>query len=110
MDRCEIMEIKKIVAIIVVGLFIATIFPCAGATINKTDEKENITIYESRIFGVGFVRIHSLTHEIKGFVLFGINDGQVISKAFIDIKYNEVDNVYAGYLPLFIFFIRYNPA
>ena len=79
---------KKIVGIFVCMLLITTIFPCAGASINKTDEKENTIIYKSRIFGVGSVRINRFTHVIKDFVLFGINDSQVILTKFINIKYN----------------------
>ncbi len=62
---------KKIIGILIVGLLIATAFPTISATINKTDKKENTIVYESRIFGIGIVRINGFTHEIKGFVIFG---------------------------------------
>jgi hypothetical protein len=101
---------KKIIGILIVGVLIATVFPCVDASIHITDEKENIMIYESRLFGFGFVFINGFTNTIKGFVLFGINDGQFISMEFINIKYNEADNVLAGYLPPLMFYIRYNPV
>ena len=101
---------RKIIGFLIIGLLIAAIFPNVGASINKTDEKEDATIYESRIFGIGFVRINGFTHVIKGFVIYGINDGQVISMQFIDIKYTDVDKVLAGYCSPLIFFIRYNPV
>ena len=90
-------------------LLMATFLPCVGASIDKIDEKEKITKYESRIFGFGFVRIHENTHVIKGLVIFGINDGQVISNEFIRIKFSEADEIFAGNYPPIIFYIRYNP-
>jgi hypothetical protein len=101
---------RKIIGILIVGLLIGTVFPCVNASINKTNEKENTIVYESSLFGIGFVRINGFTHVIKGFVIFGINDGQVISTEFINIKYNEAEEILAGGFPPLIFFIRYNPA
>ena len=99
---------KKVIGIVIVGLLIATVLPSVNASINKTDEKDNTIVYESRLFGIGFVRIHGFTHSIKGFVIFGINNGQVISTEFINIKYDEANEVFAGLFPPLIFFIRYN--
>ena len=101
---------KKVIGILIVGILIVTVFPCVDGTINKTDEKKDTAIYKSRIFGVGFVRINGFTKTIKGFVLFGINNGQVISMEFINIKYIEAEPVLAGYITPLIFIIRYNPA
>jgi len=102
--------IKKVIVILIVGLLTATVFPSVNASINKTDEKENTIAYESSIFGIGFVRINGITHTLKGFVIFGINDGQVISMEFININYDEANEVLAGLFPPLIFFIRYNPT
>jgi hypothetical protein len=44
---------KKIVAILVVGLLMAIFLSYVGASIDKIDEKEKITKYESRIYGFG---------------------------------------------------------
>jgi hypothetical protein len=101
---------KEIIGILIASLLMLTVFPCVNASINKTDEKENTIVYESRIFGIGFVRINELTNSIKGFVIFGINDGQVISMQFINIKFIDSDGVYVGFFPPLIFFIRYNPT
>jgi hypothetical protein len=101
---------KKIIGILIVGLLIVTAFPTVSASIHKTDDKENEIAYESSLSGIGFVRIHE--NVIKGFVLFGIIDGQVISTEWINIKYNGADGVYAGFFPplQLTFYIRYNPA
>lgn len=101
---------RKLVGILIIGLLLTTVFPSIGASINKNDEKEDTTIYESRIFGIGFVRINGFTHTIKGYIIYAINDGQAISMEFINIKYIDVDNVFVGYFTPLIFFIRYNPA
>ena len=101
---------KKEIGILIVGLLIATAFTTVNASIHKTDDIENEITFESSLSGIGFVGIHE--HEIKGFVLFGINDGQVILTEFINIKYNVVDGVYACFFPQLqlTFCIRYNPA
>ena len=101
---------KKLIGILIVGILITTVFPCVDASINKTDEKKDTVIYESRIFGLGFVYINGFTHTIKGYVIFGINNGQVIKTQFINIKCSETYNIFAGYLPPLIFFITYNPV
>jgi hypothetical protein len=101
---------RKVIVILIVGLLMITVFPGVNATIHKTYQNENTIIYESRLFGIGFVRINGFTHVIKGFVIFGINDGQVISTEFIKIKYTDVDEVHVGYFTPLIFFIRYNPT
>ena len=101
---------SKIIGIFIVGMLIVTVFPCVGATIHKNDQKENTKVLASRLFGIGFVRINGFTHVIKGFVIFGINDGQVLSMEFIRIKFSEVNVVFAGYFSSLIFFIMYNPA
>ena len=100
----------KVIGILIVGMLIVTVFPGVGAAVHKNDQKENTIVYESRLFGIGFVRINGFTHVIKGFVIFGINEGQVISTEFIKIKYADVDEVHVGYFTPLIFFIRYNPA
>jgi hypothetical protein len=101
--------IKKVMGILIVGILIATALPCVNASINKTEQEEDTLIYESRIFGVGIVRINSFTGRIFGFVFYGINDGELISMKFINIQYEEADELFAGFLPL-VFFIRYNPT
>jgi hypothetical protein len=101
---------KKVIGILIVGLLIAIAFPTVNASINKTDEKENPIKYDSSLFGIGFVRIHE--HALKGFVLFGINDGEVISAEFINIEYSSADGVFAGFFPplQLTFYIKYNPV
>ena len=103
---------RKVFGILIVGLLVASAFPMVSASIDNTDEKENTIVYESRIFGIGFVRLNGRTQEIKGFVIFGINDGQVISLEFINIKCDEADEMFAGFFPplQLTFYIRYNPA
>jgi len=76
----------------------------------KSKNKDNTIALGSRLLGIGFVRINGFTHVIKGFVIFGINDGQVLSMEFIRIKFSEVNVIFAGYFSSLIFFIMYNPA
>ena len=99
-----------VVGILIIGIMITTSIPCIGASLNNIIQKEDITDYESYIFGIGLVRINGFTHVIKGFVIFGINDGEVIKNEFINIKCNEVNEIFASYLPPLIFFMRYDPA
>jgi len=101
---------KKVIGILIVGLLIVTAFPTVSASFYKTDEKENSTVYESSLFGFGFVRIHEYNHRLKGFVLFGFNDGEVITAEFINIEFIEADKILAGYCTPLVFFFRYNPA
>jgi len=91
-------------------MMITTLLPSIGASFNENIQNVDITGYESYIFGVGFVRIHGFTHVIKGFVLFGINDGQAISTEFINIKYNDVKEIFVGYFTPFTFLMLYDPA
>ena len=51
-----------------------------------------------------------LLMQLRVSFLFGVNDGEIISMEFINIKYEEVDEIFAGLFPPLIFFIRYNPA
>ena len=101
---------KKIIGILIVGIMITTLFPSIGASLNNNIQIEDVTDYESYILGIGFVRIGGFTHVIRGFVLFGINDGEFINTEFIKIKYNDVNDIFASYLPPFMFLIRYDPA
>jgi len=71
---------------------------------------DNTIALGSRLLGIGFVRINGFTHVIRGFVIFGINDGQFLSMEFIRIKFSEVNVIFAGYFSSLIFFIMYNPA
>lgn len=99
---------KKIVGILVCIMLIITIFLSVGATVNETDEKENSIVYESRIFGIGFVRIYKITHVIFGYVILGINDGLTIVKKWVIINFNEADEAFQLFLPSYVFYIRYN--
>jgi hypothetical protein len=101
---------RKVIGILIVGLLMVTVFPGVNAAIHKTDQKEIPIVYESRLFGIGFVRINGFTHVIKGFVIFGINNGEVLSMEFINIEYSGADKVFGGIFPPLIFFITYNPA
>ena len=101
---------KKLVGFLIVGIMITTLLPTIGASINKNTQTEDTTDYESYILGIGLVRINGFTHVIKGFVLFGINDGEVIKNEFIRINYDGVDEIFAGFLPPLMFFMKYEPA
>jgi len=98
----------KVVGILIVGLLMATVFPVASTYIGETEKKVN-TDFESTLSGIGFIRIDSFNYEIKGFVLFGNNDGQVLLLKMIDVKYDGSPILVGGLTP-FIFNIKYNPA
>jgi hypothetical protein len=105
---CGYAMAKKVVRILIVGLLIATIFPVGRSYIQKMDEKANADL-ESKFFGIGFIRIDSSNYEIKGLVLFGLNDGQIILSKMIDIKYDGTP-ILVDFLTSFIFSIKYNPT
>ena len=98
---------KKVIGIFIIGILIATMIPCVSASSDETEQEA--PVYESMILGIGFARINTFTHRIIGYVLYGINDGEIISTQFINIKYSEADEIFAGFIPG-VFFIRYNPA
>jgi hypothetical protein len=99
---------KKVIGILVVGLLIAAVFPVVSSDIQKTDQKEK-TDFESKLLGIGLIRIDSGIYEIKGLVLFGMNDGQVLVLKKIDIKCDGPP-LFVGGLPPFIINIKYNPV
>jgi hypothetical protein len=99
---------KKVIGILVVGLLMATVFPVASMYIGETEKKVNID-FESKLLGIGLIRIDSAIYEIKGLVLFGMNDGQVLVLKKIDIKCDGPP-LFVGGLPPFIINIKYNPA
>ena len=102
---------RKLIGFFIVGMLIViTVFPGVGVAIHKNDQKENTIALGSRLLGLGFVRINGFTHVIRGFVIFGINDGQFLSMEFIRIKFSEVNVIFAGYFSSLIFLIVYNPA
>ncbi len=101
---------KKIVGIIVMSMLIIKVIPSISAAYYENYQNENTIVNKSRLFGIGFVRIKEFMHVIKGFVIFGINDGQVILMEFVNIKYIKVNPVLAGYFSPLIFFISYTPA
>lgn len=57
---------------------------------------------------IGFIRIDSTKHEIKGFVLVGNNAGEFIVLKQINIKYDGTPILVSHPLP-FIYNIRYTP-
>jgi len=99
---------KKVVGILVVGLLMITVFPIGSSYIQKTDEKVK-TNFESKLFGIGLIQIDSFNYQIKGFVLLGMNDDQVLLLKKIDIKYDG-SSIQIGGIPPFVFNINYNPA
>jgi hypothetical protein len=101
---------KKIIGILIVGMLIVIVFPSINSVNQESYQEKNTIINKSRLFGIGFVRIKEFMHVIKGFVIFGINDGQVLLMEFVNIKYINVNPVLVGYFSPLIFFISYTPA
>ncbi len=57
---------KKIIGILFVGLVLALVIPVGSRDAD----------FDCKLSAVGVIRIDSTNSEIKGFVLFGENDGQ----------------------------------
>lgn len=92
------------------GLVAILVIPVVSASQQNTPETNNFE-YESKLFAIGVVRIDPVHNELTGFVLFGINDGDVFTLKNINIKYDPSTPVYAGsILPFFVHHIWYNPA
>jgi hypothetical protein len=92
---------KKIMCLLFVGLVVALVIPVGSAQ----------TSYEAKLFAIGLIKIDSLNHEIRGFVVYGIIDGDVILLKNINIKYDGATPIFVGgVIPLFVHHIYYNPA
>lgn len=87
------------IAIILIG----TVF------ITQAMGKEEVQDYEKTLSAIGFIIIDSGNYEIKGFVLSGRNDGELIFFKFIDIDYDGTPIFVTNPHP-FIFHIKYNPT
>ena len=101
--------IKKLTGFFIMGLLIATIVPVGSSSIQKTDEKPTTSTIQSFLIGIGLVRIAPLKHEITGFVIIGINTGQVLVNEMIHIQFDETP-IRVGGLPPLVFVIKYTPA
>jgi|WetSurMetagenome_2_1015567.scaffolds.fasta_scaffold66344_4 hypothetical protein len=93
---------KKIIGILFVGLVLALVLPVVSAYAD----------YDKELSAIGVIRIDQANSEIKGFVIFGDNDGEVLRLTFIKIAF---DDGYApielgGKIPFFGHHIKYNPA
>jgi hypothetical protein len=93
---------KKILAILAVGLVFALIIPIGSSYAD----------YKCKLSAIGVIRIDSSNSEIKGFILFGNNNGEVLRFTYIKIKYDAVrlPLELGGPLPYIIHNIKYNPA
>jgi hypothetical protein len=93
---------KKIIGILVVGLVVALVVPIGSAEAD----------YNCKLSAIGVIRIDSQNLEIKGFVLFGNNDGEVLRFTFINIQYDDTRPPVelGGAIPFFIHNIKYNHA
>jgi hypothetical protein len=93
---------KKIIGILFVGLLLALVIPVGTADAD----------FDCKLSAFGVIRIDSTNSEIKGFVLFGNNDGQDLRFTFINIKFDdrrapvELDSK----MPFLLHTIKYNPA
>jgi hypothetical protein len=93
---------KKIIGILFVGLLIALVIPVGTADAD----------FDCKLSAFGIIRIDSTNSEIKGFVLFGNNDGQDLRFTVINIKFDDgnapVELV--SKMPLLLHTIKYNPV
>ena len=93
---------KKIIGILAIGLVFALVIPVGSAYAD----------YESKLSAIGMIRIDAINSEIKGFVFFGNNDGDVLIFRYIKIKYDEIRTPLelGGSMPFIVHNIKYNPA
>jgi hypothetical protein len=92
---------KKIMCLLFVGLVVALVIPVGNAQ----------TEYKSKLFVIGFIQIDSFNHEIRGFAVYGFNNGEVIFLKNINIKYDGATPIFVGsVIPFFVHHIYYNPA
>lgn len=93
---------KKIIGILVIGLVLALVIPVGSAYAD----------FDCKLSAIGFVRIDHVNSAIRGFVLFGNNDGEVLRFEFININYDDMRTplVVAGPMAFFVHNIEYNPA
>jgi len=93
---------KKIIGILLVGLVFALVIPVGSCDAD----------FDCKLTAIGVIRIDSTNSEIKGFVLFGNNDGQDLKFTIINIKFDdgrapvELDSK----MPFLLHTIKYNPA
>lgn len=93
---------KKIMAVLVLGLFLASIVPI-GTTVARPMNPQ-VTL---SCIGI-FKGVDTMTHTIKGYVIYGTNDGEVIKGELISIHYDGIPIV-AHTVP-FLWKIKYSPA
>ena len=68
---------KIIIGLLVIGLLLATVIPVGSTVLGRTVHTESIA-YPSQVLGSECVRIYVSLCEIKGFVLFGHPDDQIL--------------------------------
>ncbi|KYK24782.1 hypothetical protein AYK25_01765 [Thermoplasmatales archaeon SM1-50] len=92
---------KKIFGLLVVGLVVALVIPVGSCDSD----------FDSELSAIGVIRIDTVNSEIKGFVLFGDNDGETLQFTFIAIKFDNgrMPEVLDSKMPLLIHHINYNP-
>jgi len=93
---------KKILGLLAIGLVFALIIPVGSAYAR----------YNCELSAIGVIQIDRENSVIKGFVLFGNNDGEAIRFSFINIKFDEARTplVMPSEIPFFMHHIDYNPA
>jgi hypothetical protein len=93
---------KKIFGLLAIGLVVALLIPIGSA----------YACYDCEFTAIGMIRVDRTNHVIKGFVLYGNNDGDILRFTFVTIKYDaartplKLDTA----MPLLVYHIEYNPA
>jgi hypothetical protein len=93
---------KKIIALLAIGLVFALVIPIGSA----------YACYDCEFTAIGVIRIDRTNHVIRGFVVYGNNDGQALRFTFVKIKFDEARAPLKlqTAMPLFVYHIDYNPA
>ncbi|KYK31572.1 MAG: hypothetical protein AYK22_02455 [Thermoplasmatales archaeon SG8-52-3] len=93
---------KKVFGIVAITILILGISLAQPVMAQREEEKVNAKL-------IGFIRIDSSKYEIKGFVFFGNNAGELILLKPINIKYVG-DPIFISHPLPFIYNIKYTPA
>ncbi len=93
---------KKIYGLLAIGLVLSLIIPVGSS----------YATYDCELSAIGVIRIDRVNSVIKGFVLFGTNDGEALRFSFIKIKFDDARTpaVMPSEIPFFVHHIEYNPV
>ena len=92
---------KKLMCLLFIGLVVALLIPVGSAQPK----------YKAEMSAIGFVKIDSTNHEIRGFIIYGEVNGETLFLKYINIKYYGANPIFAASkMPLLVHHLYYTPA